>query len=479
MRLLKILITLTAVAIQINAQSFGSSGSIDARTIALGGTNLTSVNGIYAIGVNPANLAINSPHKLEISTVLPLPTLNISAGNDFITLNDYQYFFTGVRGDNGELTGRFLDNSEKNKFLSLFDNGSMIHSNVGISLFSASFYPSKELGAFAFSVQDWTSVQASLPKEIFELILFGNEPGKEFNLSDLDSKAWYLRNYSLSYSRDLSEYLSDAFKFFSAGISIKMVQGFFYAGFERNNTSIATQENYNILVNGDSKMLVAASPDFGIVYDFEDEDIERESSVGLFNEPAGTGFGVDLGFYAELDESWSMAFSLTDLGSISWSEGLAEYSSNSTFLLEDITDDKLLDSLKNVVTGEGSETTSFGTSLSSAMSLGARVKLDKFLKDSFPGKLSLEFNYHQGFNNMPANSTIPRFSLGAEWIPLNWFKFRTGFSFGGYDDFNWGMGLGFDSGIIDIDLATAYLHSIFDGNNAKRLGFAMSSRWKF
>ncbi len=93
--------------------------------------------------------------------------------------------------------------------------------------------------------------------------------------------------------------------------------------------------------------------------------------------------------------------------------------------------------------------------------------------------MNIELNYHQGFNNMLSNSTIERFSFGAEWIPVDWFKLRTGISVGGYDDFKWGMGLGFDAGILDFDFATGYVHSIFDGNNAKRLGFAMSSRWTF
>ena len=147
--------------------------------------------------------------------------------------------------------------------------------------------------------------------------------------------------------------------------------------------------------------------------------------------------------------------------------------------MEDITDDELIDSIKTIITGKGASADPFSTSLSTSMALGTKVNMSKYLKTGFPGELHLEFNYHQGFNNMPANSTAPRFSLGAEWIPLSWFKFRTGFSFGGYDNFNWGMGLGFDSGIIDFDIASAYIHSLFDGNNAKRLGIAFSSRLKF
>ena len=78
---------------------------------------------------------------------------------------------------------------------------------------------------------------------------------------------------------------------------------------------------------------------------------------------------------------------------------------------------------------------------------------------------------------MPGNSTNPRFALGTEWLPLGWFGVRSGVSFGGYDDFNWAMGIGFNAGLLQIDIATAYTHSIFYGNNARRLGFAVSSRW--
>lgn len=479
MKVIMKFLVLIFINISLFAQGYGSAGALDAKNIALGGTNATSARGVYAIGVNPANLVIDQGHKIELSTIIPFPSINISAGNDFITLNDYQHFFTGVEGDNGEIIGRNLDVSEKNKFLELFDQGSMVNTNFGTNLLSLTFYPSKEIGAIGFAIQDWTSVQASLPKQIFELMLFGNEPGKTFDLNDLDVQAWYLRNYSLSYSRDLTNLFPDAFRFFSAGITLKMVQGLFYAGVDNINTTFETNSDYGISVNGDSRMLVAASPSFGIKYDFEEDDIEKESSIGLFNDPAGSGIGVDFGFYAELNKAWSIAFAVTDLGSIKWEEGLAEYSSSTSFLLEDITDEELVDSLSDAITGEGSYTEAFTTSLASAMKIGVGLKLDEFLDGNFPGQMNIELNYQQGFNNMPSNTTTERISLGLEWLPTGWFKLRTGISVGGYDKFNWGLGVGFDAGILDFDFATAYAHSIFDGNNAKRLGFAMSTRWTF
>ena len=461
------------------AQGFGSSGALNARNIALGGTNAISARGVYAIGVNPANLVIKQNHKVEISTLLPLPTINVSAGNDFITLNDYNYFFAGVEGNDGEISGRYLDNNEKSKFLNLFENGSSVNSNFGTTLLSFSIYPSEEIGAFGFAIQDWTSARISLPKQVFELLLYGNEPGKTFNLNELDIKAWYLRNYSLTYSKDLTKFFPDAFRFVSGGLTVKMVQGLFYAGVDKMNTTLETQNDYGINVNGDSRMLVATSPSFGLVYDFEESEIERKSDIGIFNDPAGLGYGFDFGLYAELNKSWSIAFAVTDLGKINWKEGLAEYSSNGSFLLENVTDETLVDSLTDAITGEGKYTNSFSTPLSTAMKMGVGFQVDKFLNGEFPGKLLIELNYHQGFNDMPSNSTTERFTLGAEWEPIDWFNLRSGISVGGYDKFNWGIGLGFDSGLIDFDFALAYARSLFDGNSAKRLGFAMSSRWTF
>lgn len=461
------------------AQGFGSGGALNARNIALGGTNATSARGVYAIGVNPANLVIEQEHNIEASSVLPFPTLNFSAGNDFITLNDYQYFFTGVEGENGEIVSRYLDASEKNKFMNLFDQGSMINSNFGTILIAFSINLNENIGAFGFSINDWTSAKLSLPKQIFELALNGNEVNKTFNLSDLDLKSWYLRNYSVTYSRNLSDLFPDAFKFISAGLTLKLVHGFFYAGVDKINTTLETQKDFGILVNGDSRMLVSSSPNFGIVYDFEDEEIKKNSNIGLFNNPAGTGFGFDFGFYADLNKAWAISFAVTDLGSINWKKGTVEYGSNSQFVLDDITDETLVDSLLDVITGKGMYTENFSTPLSTAMKLGVGFKVDKLVKGNFPGKLNIEFNYHQGFNEMPANSKNPRFTLGSEWYPVGWFNIRTGLSAGGYDGFNWAFGFGFNSGILDFDFATAYTHSLLNGNNAKRLGFAMSTRWKF
>ncbi len=477
--LVKVTIINILLVASIFAQGFGSGGATNAKNIALGSTNAVSARGVFALGVNPANLVVTQNHSIEVSTVLPLPTLNVTVGNDFFTLNDYQYFFTGVQGADGQSVGRHLSDSDKQKFLGLFDDGTLINSNVGTTLLALSIYPDKNLGAFGFSISDWTSMNVNFPTGIMELVLYGNKKGQVFDMNNMDMEAWYLRNYSLSYSRDISKLFPDAFKFFSVGLSVKMVHGLFYSGIDKMNTSLETLDDNSIRVNGDSRILMATSPSFGVKHKFEEEGLEKQSSLGLFNTPAGTGLGLDFGIYAEINKVWSFAIALTDLGSINWKEETVAYSSEGSYTIENVTDEGIFDSLSNALKGEGSYTDPFSTSLATAMKLGIGFKLGKLLKGKFPGELMLEFNYHQGFNNMPSNSTRERFSLGLEWAPMNWFKFRSGASVGGYDKFNWALGLGFDTGIIDLDFAASYFNSYLDGNNAKRLGFAMSSRWTF
>ncbi len=480
MKLYKKIVLITLLSFTIfYGQGIGSNGALNAKNIALAATNAVSARGVFALGVNPANLVVKQDHSVELSTVFPLPTLTATVGNDFFSLNDYNYFFTGATNESGQKVGKYLTESEKIKFLKLFDQGTLINTTVGTTILAVSIYPSKSLGALGISINDWTSVNLNFPKGILELLLYGNKKGEVFSLNDFDVKAWYLRNYSLSYSKDLSKLFPDAFKFFSVGLTVKMVHGLFYSGVDYINTSIETMDNSNINIQGDSRMLLAASPSFGIKYDFEEEGVEKEQQIGFFNEPAGTGIGADLGIYAEINKVWSFAIALTDLGTINWNKGVVAYSSKGSYTIENVTDEGLLDSLQESLKGEGDYAESFSTSLATAMKLGVGFKLDKLLKGKFPGKMMIEFNYHQGFNNMPGNSTKERFSLGMQWTPLSWFNFRSGVSVGGYDKFNWAIGLGFDTGIIDLDFAASYFQSLLDGNNAKRLGVAMSSRWKF
>ena len=91
----------------------------------------------------------------------------------------------------------------------------------------------------------------------------------------------------------------------------------------------------------------------------------------------------------------------------------------------------------------------------------------------------LAFDYNQGFNNMPGNSTNPRVSFGAEWKPWQSFpSIRTGLEFGGTEKLNWSYGMGFDFGFLEIHLATNAMQNLFFPKSSDMLSAAFSSRWK-
>ncbi len=478
MKTIKNIVLLLFAATVLYAQGGGSSGLVDARATAMGRTYTANSRGVFTFGINPANLAMPTENDFELSIILsPFPNLNFGVGNDFMNLENFNYFFGGVQ-ENGQTVGRLLNDQDKQDFLNLFSDGNELRTGFNVNLLSFTYNAGKDIGAFGFSMQDRFGFSVAIPIGLFEFGLYGNEIGKTYNFNDLDLKASYLRTFNLSYARDITDLIpQDIFKRITAGVNFKLVQGLAYVSVDHVTATVTTNADHSIVMNNDSQVNIAVSSDYGIEWDF-DSTTTKTSNFSPFPSPAGSGFGFDIGFSAELDDVWSFGLALTDIGSVNWDGEIVQYSSSGSFTLTK-PDSTQFDSLGNAFTGEGSYGDPFKTNLPSALRLGAAFRLDKFLNGEFPGQMLVVADLNQGFNNEPGNSTTPRFSLGFEWRPADWFPIRSGWSFGGIDGFSWGFGFGFDTGFLDIDLATSDFQSILSGNNAKKIGVALASRWKF
>lgn len=477
MKTLYKIVFLLFIAAIVKAQGGGSLTASDAISSSMGNSFVVMSNGIFSIGKNPANLVKNNSSFIEFSTPLPLPTFNGSFGSTFLNINEYNYFFTGQKGIDNNSTAKLLTTSDKEKLITLLKQGNGVNMQLDFNLLAFAINFGKESGKLAFAVNDHSVLHGELPVSLFELFLFGNEPGRSYSFKDAQLKSWYLRNYSLTYSNDFSNLTKKIFKSFSFGVSVKLVQGYFYTNVERMKTYFeTTPEIDSINVYGDFLMRIAASPDLGINYDFETGP-ERNSNLSLFPAPAGKGIGFDIGVNAQLDDIWAVAASLTDIGSITWDNLTVEYQSNSNFLVNDFTEDVSIDSLTNVLRGEGQYVKSFSTHLATALHIGVGCDFGKLL-DYDADVLNVVFEYHQGFNNMPSNSTNARFALGLEWKALDILPIRSGFSFGGIHTFNWSFGLGLDLGLIEMNFASSDFNELMRGNNSNRVGVSLSSRWK-
>ena len=174
---------------------YGSTGVTDARSLGLGKTHTATSEGIFSIGINPANLIFSEEGLFDFTTALPLPSAGVRSGTDFLTYDDFQYYFGGIGGED-----KILTEDDKVRINRLFENGGLFYTHAGITLLSFSLNPSNEVGTFAFSVGDYGGGRFNFPEAIKDL---SYTEGKVYDFSDASVEAWWVRSFSFSYARQL------------------------------------------------------------------------------------------------------------------------------------------------------------------------------------------------------------------------------------------------------------------------------------
>lgn len=458
------------------AQGGGSIGLTDAWTTSTAKTYTILSRGLYAIGKNPANLALPGTSNIEFSTHFPIPNMSLRVGTDFATLDEYNYFIGGVDSF-GTQKSRLLDAADKQRFHDLFvDNGRILFNSSFNHLgFLINLGP--KVGTFAFAINDYFNAKFKIPAGVVDLLLLGNPQGSVFNFNDIEARASYTRVYSFNYARDMGNLKPKFIQQLTVGAALKLVHTYAYFGIQKVDTKIEstgpTIEGY-----GNVSSFVAVSPDFGVNFDFDSTGVKKESSISPFPTPAGSAVGFDLGVSAIVNDRLSVGFAITDIGTLKFDQNPVEYAANSDIYITDITNQAQRDSLTNKLRGEGRYIGSFEKALPTAFRFGVAYYVYKSSETDKYFILSADYN--QGFNNEPRNNTKPRFSLGGEWNPAGWLPyFRGGFSFGGDDPFIWSVGAGFSIGPVELNAATPDFQYLFSPGSAKRVAFAMGARWKF
>lgn len=447
---------------------FGSMGMSDAVSTGFGKTYTMNSRGVYAIGINPANLALPQGRKYEVAPPL---NLGMRLGTDFLTVDEFNYFFGGVDSA-GTKIGRRLTVDDKNRMVDLFKNGGTLMMDVSMMQFGATARLDSTIGAFGFSIQDVFFTKFKFPSGIIRLAMYGNTIGEEYDLNDMQFQSIFYRAYNFAYARQF-KILPKWFQTTSVGIGIKYVAGYAYAGLDDIHTSILTTEDSYIVNNVRYRALSAFSDDFGVNYDFDSLSADKTTSFSSFPSTAGSGVGFDIGFSGIINDKWSVAIALTDIGSIKWKKNAAEYTSESSFTIKDVSDKNLADSLKDEVTANGRYISSFTTSLPTALRLGATYIFK-------PNVFALSADWNFGLNNAPRNSKIGRFSVGGEWNATKWLPYlRGGFSFGGQDFFSWTVGIGVNVWKMEFNAATPDFQYVFKPNSGKRISFAAGWRFRF
>jgi len=452
---------------------YGSIGSVDARSMGLAKTYTAVTKGVHSIGLNPANLIMEDTIKFQIATVLPLPTLSAIGGSDVLSLNDINYFFGGSNGKS-----RYLNETDKQRLNNVFNNGGFLFTNASAQILSIGFIPDKKIGAFGFSISDYSGGKVGVPSALIDLVLNGNPVDKVFDLSETQAHFWWIRNYSISFARKFNDLDIGIFKNLIAGISLKLVHGYAYGSTEKVNVDFFTSSTHELSSNTDFSAATSFSDNFGVKYSFD--SLDHDSHFELFPAPAGTGFGMDLGFSFKLLNNALISAAITDIGSLTWRKNTARFTNNESLFLDDITDQGKLDSLVNKFKATSEPAGEFTTGLATAFRFGVALFVSEFDDDNFPGHLLLAADYNQGFNNLPGNSTSPRYSFGIEWGIVDFLPFiRTGVEYSKVEGFNWAFGIGFVTSLLEVHLATNSVQTTFFPHSYSNISLSLSSRWKF
>lgn len=460
-----IMFRLTAVAVIIcSAHSMLLAGGdrVNVRGMGMARTYVSSSKGLDAVGINPANLAVE-----DDNFTLSLAPLGIHAGSDFLTYGLYNDYFTGVESSEGRI-GRQLEDADKQRILNAFRNGvGVVSADVDVRLVGLSFQI-QSIGGFAFTITDEIAGDIRVPSDYLRFALYGNPPGSSYDFSQTSAKASWLREYALSYGGNLPH--PKFMEWLSIGAAVKLVQGYGYYEIQHSNTSFATSDIGELTGRVSYTARLAG---------VDPTRQNSEFAIAPFGMPTyGNGTGFDLGLAGGMGSFMKIGVSLTDIGKVNWETSIEETSADTTLIVNDPNQVNDGAAIENALNGKKKEGVPFSTSLPTTFRAGVSVQVDKIL-EWWPGEMIVAADYNQGLAEVPGSTLYGRFSLGTEWKLLKFLPLRSGISFGGTDRLNYAFGFGFNLGFFDLDVATENMELLWSSDNVSHASVAVGTRFRF
>ncbi len=457
LQVLLIILLSTSFCTRVDAGNDRSS----ARSVGLARAHTASVYGSDAVGINPAFLSVPRPSTFEISIV----PFGVRIGSNFIDYNFYATYFTGAEDPvTGDRVAKHLTPQDKQNILdSIPDGNGKIHVDAQVLWLGISIY-TKYLGGIAFTVSDRFSTNLTIPDDYLRMLFDGfSATGSLYDFSGTDAQSWWIREYAFSYATPRFKLVS-FLPTLAIGGGIKLIEGYSYFGIDSYDGYISNRGfEEGFVLRGEVNMITRrAFADF-IHY-------PNEHRYNLMSTPAGKGMGFDAGIAASISNNITLGFSITDIGSIKWTENTYGSSGATVVEIDDIFSTEQQDSLRNAYTGNDERIDAFTTPLPTALRAGLSWQISH--------TLMLAADYMLGLNNMPANTTNPRIAFGGEWSLFSNFILRTGVAFGGHDEFMWAFGFGLLSLEFDLEVATENIRWVAGPSESKQASITISTKFK-
>jgi hypothetical protein len=443
---------------------YGGFGITDARTLGMGNSGNAYHHEILPMSRNPATMAL-SPDTTFLRLVLPNVSARAIAAA--MPVDEFNYFFGG--DENGD--ARVLDPDDKQQFLDLFDESGEFFFSGRLNALAVSFQPNPEIGALGFSIHDYIAGRASIDKELMDVLLFGNERERTYDFGETKYQLQYTRSYQLNYSRYIYHDSDRTIKSLYGGLAVKLYQGFAYTDLSTNESMITTNQFNQISGSFSGTRSSAFAPSLTGLDVFGSDNGEEEDFTP-FPEQVGSGFGFDIGFLAEI-EDLDISIGVTDIGSMSWDTNAEVDNFSLDPTIDGVYKNDRVDTLFENGIQNNIVANSFDSDLPTTLRIGFFLPLDIGM-----GDLNLALDYNQGFNETAVNSTMPRISAGAHWKPGEYIpSLLTGLTNDRSGALRWSLGIGYETPVVDIYLATGDVLNAVAVNDFASVAFTLA--WKF
>lgn len=407
-------------------------GDTQPRAMGMAGAYTAMARGAEAIYWNPANLALSDGPKMS----LPI-TIGASAilENNSLSIADYNKY-----------NGEFIESSDKDDILQSIDRGDGLQFNTDLGLFlplvSGAVFPLPWNITSAVAVNLRLGMEGSVPRDMIELLLYGNEFARDrvadgrdpnYDIATWDGEFWGLGVFNWSVAKPwmpwkLMPYLDEM----TVGATVKVLGGL-HSEVLRSDGGVQTRVG-------------------GI----------RTDAYAVARGAGGFGAGVDLGVAGVTkDRKTTISASLVNLlDYMSWSiETMQDcvFVSGRRIRVTSFTGkanfDEVFDNPREVKTvdpqtGQTRVDTVLRDEVDAAVwedgnpIFHKEIEIDSYTK-SLPGmlrfgvahkpipRLTVAVNYDQAFSSGYGISTTPRVSVGTEYRLVDWFPVRFGLSGGG------------------------------------------------
>lgn len=403
-------------AVLVVTLAVGSSqAEIDARALAMGSAQTAAARGVSAAAWNPANLAFSPGVSVRLLNA------SLDVYNNSFSLGRYN-----------EISGKTLTQADKQRLLAdVPRSGFRLDADAGAGTLGL------QIGRFALTTGVVAAGRGNLDRDVFDLVLFGNEPGRIYHFDDTCGEGHAVGRVSLSWGQSI---LSGSRGQLAVGLTASYLKGLFGLQVEQAQGNLVT----------------------GM------DEIRADAFLAAVTADDASGFGLDLGAAWQAPRGWTVGLALNNvLSQLDW-QGTVErteyrLTARDINLFNDDIDSGIVDSdTTYAVSG-------YKTSLPPILRLGAaRVS----------GRWLVAADYVQGLRSRASTSTTPQLNLGAEWRAKGWLAPRSGISLGGSQGIGLAGGFGLQLGFWQLDLAVMQRGG-FKGSSTRGLGMGFSTQLVF